>query len=611
MYHATTQKILAFLLMVGFNTVIAQGNDPADPFFTDMSEFELTDDQHQRLSALRSREFTDATRVVRVRGIDKLFRGESIHLNLFDNVPFQALHTRTESWGTDELSWIGRPSGRADWGEYVILTVTEEGISGIIWAYGNMFGILPLGSGGHAIYRVDQSGFYSEHPPGYEDGALNQGSPSEGSPDGDSRDAAQLPKTIYVQSNHTYNILVVYTPAARIAAGGSAAINTLISNAVVQANLVYANSNSLPRIGSLYTEEVNYAETTMPADLLALQSGQIDNVFDLRTLKASDIVVMMMATGSCGLASDIEAGRTTAFAVVKQSCATVKYSFTHEIGHLFGSRHSDDPVPDPEYPYGYSFWNSSPALETVLDSKFEGRFRIPYLSNPGVQTQGVYIGTALKDNARVHDVRASAVAAFMPILSVTISGPVALTKGETGTYTANVTGGNGGIAYQWYRRFPPSTTWHTLGTNQTQNLSMAINDVIMKVVVTSGGQQAEDTQYVWYESGGGPLPKRIANLLPEAYGLHQNHPNPFNPITILRYDLPEASRVSLTIYDLAGRELRRWDTQEQLGYLQVTWDGRNEAGRAVPTGIYIYRLVATSIETSERFVANRKMVLLK
>ncbi|MCH7496976.1 MAG: hypothetical protein IH971_03895, partial [Candidatus Marinimicrobia bacterium] len=57
--------------------------------------------------------------------------------------------------------------------------------------------------------------------------------------------------------------------------------------------------------------------------------------------------------------------------------------------------------------------------------------------------------------------------------------------------------------------------------------------------------------------------------------------------------------------------LHRWDTQEQPGHLQVVWDGRNEAGQAVPAGIYIYRLVATSIKTGERFVANRKMVLLK
>ncbi len=187
----------------------------------------------------------------------------------------------------------------------------------------------------------------------------------------------------------------------------------------------------------------------------------------------------------------------------------------------------------------------------------------------------------------------------------------ALLKAEIGTFTANVTGGFGTIYYQWYKQYQGSNTWITRGTSQSQDETMITTSFTVKVVVTRGSQQAEATRFVEYESGGGPLPKRIANLLPEAYGLHQNHPNPFNPSTILRYDLPEASRASLTIYDLAGRELRRWDTQEQPGYLQVVWDGRNEAGQAVPTGIYIYRLVATSIKTGERFVANRKMVLLK
>ena len=99
--------------------------------------------------------------------------------------------------------------------------------------------------------------------------------------------------------------------------------------------------------------------------------------------------------------------------------------------------------------------------------------------------------------------------------------------------------------------------------------------------------------------------------LPEAYALGANHPNPFNPVTTIRYDLPEASSVSLVIYDIAGREIRSWNLQEQAGYRQLIWDGKNQSGQLVPTGIYIYRLVAASVESDQRFTASRKMVLIR
>ncbi len=140
----------------------------------------------------------------------------------------------------------------------------------------------------------------------------------------------------------------------------------------------------------------------------------------------------------------------------------------------------------------------------------------------------------------------------------------------------------------------------------------------MKVVVTRGGQQVEATFYCSY----GELPKAISERiasLPEIYHMAQNHPNPFNPGTTIRYDLPQASRVSLTVYDMMGRQVRSWELQQSAGYKRVVWDGKDQSGQTVPTGIYIYRLTAASIESGEplrlssgqAFVASRKMVLLK
>ena len=110
-----------------------------------------------------------------------------------------------------------------------------------------------------------------------------------------------------------------------------------------------------------------------------------------------------------------------------------------------------------------------------------------------------------------------------------------------------------------------------------------------------------------------PFPKYVdVNArLPERYALHENHPNPFNPTTTIRYDLPQDSRVQLIIYDVMGREVYTYTAIEGAGYRQLEWQGIDLSGQAVPSGVYIYRLVATSTANGNHFTASRKMLLLK
>jgi len=91
-----------------------------------------------------------------------------------------------------------------------------------------------------------------------------------------------------------------------------------------------------------------------------------------------------------------------------------------------------------------------------------------------------------------------------------------------------------------------------------------------------------------------------------AFGLEQNTPNPFNPTTTIRYSLAKRTRVSLAIYDVAGRRVRRLVDGEQAASIYVAeWDGTNDRGQRVASGVYFYRLVAGS------FRDTKKMVLLK
>ncbi len=100
--------------------------------------------------------------------------------------------------------------------------------------------------------------------------------------------------------------------------------------------------------------------------------------------------------------------------------------------------------------------------------------------------------------------------------------------------------------------------------------------------------------------------------VPNKFALYQNYPNPFNPNTTIRYDLPEQSIVSLTIYDILGREVKTLvNGARVMGKHTAIWDGKDRFGIPVSTGMYIYRITAVSKESEKHFVQNHKMVLMK
>ncbi len=95
--------------------------------------------------------------------------------------------------------------------------------------------------------------------------------------------------------------------------------------------------------------------------------------------------------------------------------------------------------------------------------------------------------------------------------------------------------------------------------------------------------------------------------IPEEYALEANYPNPFNPSTTIRYQLPAAGYVSLMVYDLTGKLIRTLvSAARPAGYHRAVWDGTDQRGATVATGVYFYR-----IAVDNAFVQTRKMVLMK
>ena len=94
--------------------------------------------------------------------------------------------------------------------------------------------------------------------------------------------------------------------------------------------------------------------------------------------------------------------------------------------------------------------------------------------------------------------------------------------------------------------------------------------------------------------------------LPAVFSISQNYPNPFNPQTIIEYSLPEVSHVNIAVFNILGQKVKVLkDEVEGVGYKMVTWDGKDESGSEVASGIYFYRIQAKD------FAKCKKMLLLK
>jgi len=112
------------------------------------------------------------------------------------------------------------------------------------------------------------------------------------------------------------------------------------------------------------------------------------------------------------------------------------------------------------------------------------------------------------------------------------------------------------------------------------------------------------------------IDKQLATLqaVPSSYELSQNFPNPFNPLTTIRYGLPKEERVTLKVYNFLGQEVTTLvdDELKPAGYHAAIWDGRNKNGGAVASGVYFVRLRAgPSAGSGQVFVQTRKMALIE
>jgi hypothetical protein len=137
----------------------------------------------------------------------------------------------------------------------------------------------------------------------------------------------------------------------------------------------------------------------------------------------------------------------------------------------------------------------------------------------------------------------------------------------------------------------------------TENLLSGIVYINDRNIFGAGkraGTFADQLEQVAQSSGAAS--EEQANL-PRDFALDQNYPNPFNPSTTIRFGVPERTHVRLTVYDVAGRQVRELTSREmEAGWHELRWNGRNGAGQQVSSGLYLYRIEAGSYRETRQML---------
>jgi len=134
----------------------------------------------------------------------------------------------------------------------------------------------------------------------------------------------------------------------------------------------------------------------------------------------------------------------------------------------------------------------------------------------------------------------------------------------------------------------------------------------------SYGEQTVDVSYGRYPDGSdiwqqmNPTPGTSnteelftmdSNSIPNSFRLYPAYPNPFNPETTISYDLPENTFLDITIYDMMGKKVRTIvNALQNPGYKSVLWNAKDEYGRAVSAGIYLYKIQTNNYSETKKII---------
>lgn len=328
-----------------------------------------------------------------------------LSLNLFSDATYTAVLTQLETAHlTGNQVWIGTLAGIE---QSTVILVYQDGLmqGQIVHPLGT-YTVRYAGKGVHRISQIDSAAFVDhDQPLPLPDVPLR--------PDL----AQQLELARQADDGAVQDVMVVYTAVARQAAGGTAAMQTLIDLGVAITNETYRNSQVQQRVWLVHTAEVNYAETgNSNTDLQRLRNpsdGFMDEVHTWRDEYHADYVSLVLDNigGSCGLGYVLTSIPNPSFAafafnVIARNCIADNYTLPHELGHNMGLRHDwyvdDNPSPFTDargFVNVAGKWRTVMAYNNLCTANSTSCTRLPFFSNPAVQYNGTPLGVPLGTNA--------------------------------------------------------------------------------------------------------------------------------------------------------------------------------------------------------------------
>jgi len=236
------------------------------------------------------------------------------------------------------------------------------------------------------------------------------------------------------------------------------------------------------------------------------------------------------------------------------------------------------------------------------DFPFGGGGNINFYRNTGTPSNPKF--TLETENLASIDVGSNSTPAFADIDN---DNDFDLFVGEGGVFSGE--GGN----INFYRNTGTATNpVFTLATANFASIDVGSESVPIFVDIDNDGDfdlfvgEQDGGLYFYRNVAPTSISSREIEGFPNTFKLSQNYPNPFNPETTIQYQLPKTTQVKLTIYSLLGHTVATLvDKKQQAGFYSVDWDGKDDLGRIVASGVYLYRL-----ETKE-FVKVRKLAFIR
>lgn len=319
--------------------------------------------------------------------------GDRLRFDLFDGFGPVGIFEKRDDFGAQSVSWSGRLEGLP--GGYFVLTAHRGAVHAHIdTADGRVFELRTHANGHYELLEKDAAQFagcgtgtaHAKRAPAL---AAREPAPAGAAPRGD--DGSRI------------DVLVLYTTAARIAAGGTNGIESLIVTSVNLTNSSYGNSLVNPRLRLVHMAETSYTESLSGGTdldrLTDTNDGHIDEAHSLRNTYGADLVALIVNDFDvCGIAwlmtSNSPSFQSLAFSVTARGCAASNLTFAHELGHNQGCQHDRDNAGTGIYPYAYGYRFQSGGLKRTIMAYDPGT-RVNHFSNPDVLYNGVPTGVPI------------------------------------------------------------------------------------------------------------------------------------------------------------------------------------------------------------------------